>query len=292
VARRFLGDQAPIQPRRTILGLNEIGLLARAELEEASRAAASPVYLGDNVALCRILGRYKFYVDTRDITFGAHVLLDGFWEPWITRFMARKVRPGWVVADVGANFGYYSLLLADLVGPEGRVHSVEPNPAAVELLRRSVMLNGFSGRTTVHALAAGESDGGSAKLWVPARNPGGAALAYPAGVPSDCERLDVGVSSLDALLASEQSVDFVKIDAEGSEQRIFAGMGRLLERFRPAVLLEFHPAWYADPSEFLCRLGSLYGSLRHIDYDGEAVPIAPETLISEPTERLLFLEPE
>jgi FkbM family methyltransferase len=293
LGRRILSRSAAAPPTPTLLGLNQLGDLPRAEMEEASRRSASPVYLGDHVALCRILSRYKFYVDTRDVTFGAHVLLDGFWEPWLTRFVARNVRPGAVVADVGANFGYYSLLLADLVGPEGRVWSVEPNPAAIAMLRRSVLLNGFAGRTTICEAAAGQGEAERATLWVPDGRPGGATLVDPErSTPPDCTRVEVPAVALDSLLAAEERIDFIKIDAEGSEERILAGMAGLLARHRPTIVLEFNAGWYADPRAFLDRLAAVYGSIRHVGYDGEAEPVALDRLLAEPVEWLLCLSPE
>ncbi len=101
-----------------VIGLEDLASADRFTLERACRAQAQPVYIGDHTALCRILGRYKFYVDTRDRGFGSNVLLDGFWEMWLTMAIARAVKPGMVAIDIGANFGYFSLLMADLVGPE------------------------------------------------------------------------------------------------------------------------------------------------------------------------------
>src|SRR5436853_284660 len=79
----------------------------------------------------RVLGSCKMYLDTRDTGFGSHVSLDGYWEPWITVFVARQLRPGMVAIDVGANYGYYSLLFAALVGDTGHVYAIEPNPEIV-----------------------------------------------------------------------------------------------------------------------------------------------------------------
>jgi len=291
LVRTILAGRPPAPAPRTILGLSEIGELPRDALEEACRNVASPAYLGDHVALCRILARYKLYLDTRDVSFGAHVLLDGFWEPWLTRFMARLVKPGFVVADVGANFGYYTLLLADLVGAEGRVFSVEPNPAAAELLKRSVALNGFASRTTVCALAAGSAEG-AANLWVPEGNPGHAAIvADQTAPPPDCASRSVAVASLDSLVGAEGRIDFIKIDAEGSEERIIAGMERIFAVQRPLIVLEFNASWYRDAAGFLARLLALYGALRYIDYDGQAVPVSPERLLAANGEWLLFLDP-
>ena len=130
-----------------VIALEELASGERFTLEHACRSQVQPVYLGDHTALCRILGRYKFYVDTRDEGFGSNILLDGFWEMWLTMAIARHLKPGMIAIDIGANFGYYSLLMADLVGPKGIVIAVEPNGHAAPKLRSSLTLNGFAART-------------------------------------------------------------------------------------------------------------------------------------------------
>lgn len=277
-------------PPSRLLALGEVATLPREVLEERCRALASPVYLGERTALCRILGRYKIYCDTRDITICAHLLLEGFWEAWLSQFMARVVKPGWTVADVGANYGYYTLLFADLVGPDGRVVAVEPNPAAAELLGRSVFLNGFGGRTRICEAAAGAADGGTATLLVPQRMTGGASVADVATLAlPEIVRHEVPLRSLDSLFESEERLDFLKIDVEGSEERIVAGMERLFARARPPMVLEFNPARYSDARAFLRHLSGLYGSLQEVGFGGEAIPVDLERVLAEPTEWLLFL---
>jgi len=93
----------------------ELKTLGRYQLENRCRALANPVYLGDQTALCRILGFYKLYVDTADTGFASHVLLEGYWEMWLTMFFIRHLRPGMTVIDVGSNYGYYSVLFGALV---------------------------------------------------------------------------------------------------------------------------------------------------------------------------------
>src|SRR5208337_857429 len=74
-----------------------------------------------------------------------------------TLAVARHVRQGYCCVDVGANCGYYTLLLASLIGPEGRVWACEPIPSMVPLLRQSVQLNGFESRVEVVETAVLES---------------------------------------------------------------------------------------------------------------------------------------
>lgn len=273
-----------------LLGLAEMAELGRGPFEEACRAAVSPLYLGDGQAICRIVGRYKLYLSTRDDGFSANVLLDGYWESWLTRFIARRVQAGQTAVDVGANYGYYTLLLADLVGPGGRVHAIEPNPEVAELLRRSVLLNGFAGRTDIHALAAGAGSG-RARLVVPHREPKNAAVVAPGiSAPAGAVSCEVPLASLDELLGGAGRIDFLKIDAEGAEEAIIDGMAGILAT-RPAMVLEFNTARYPDPGVFLERLLRLYGSLRYVDFEGRAAPVTPESVLSEhPGEDwLLFL---
>lgn len=127
------------------------------------------VYLGDSTALCRVLGRYKMFVDTRDIGFANHLLMDGSWEFNLTQFIVQRVSRGMRVADIGANFGYYSILMSGLVGDDGFCHSFEPNPAAAKLLRQSLDVNGFDWRSKVHQVAVSSETGSSPQFWVPLR---------------------------------------------------------------------------------------------------------------------------
>jgi FkbM family methyltransferase len=262
-----------------VLSLEDIAALPREAVEAASRALASPVYLGDGVGLCRILTRYKLHVATDDTGFAANLLLDGYWESWLTRFIARTVRRGDTVVDVGANCGYYSLLMADLVGPEGRLHAVEPNPAIADLLERSISLNGFTGRTEICRAALGARDGGTATLFVPDHEPKNAALveSAPRAPGRACE---VPVRTLDALVGPDARIGFVKVDAEGAEEGIVEGMQGLLARRTPMVL-EFNAARYADPGAFLGRLTDAYGALRHVGYEGLSEPVAAERVLTE-----------
>src|SRR5271165_2925357 len=70
------------------------------------------IYLGDHLALAQVLDRFKMYVDTRDIGIAPHLLMGGHWEMWITKLFCDLLQPGMTVVDVGANFGYYTLLAA------------------------------------------------------------------------------------------------------------------------------------------------------------------------------------
>lgn len=250
-------------------------------LERRSRALACPVYLGDDVVLCRTLGRYKLYVTTSDVGFGAHVMLDGLWESWLTVFMARLIKPGMNVADVGANHGYYTTMFADLVGQTGRVAAVEPHPHTVRLLRRSIDVNGFTGRVEVFAHAVGAKDGDRVIMYLPDGEPKNARVIDPHREPDlpRENRVKIRSESLDTLLSHWPKVDFLKIDVEGAEENVLLGLDGILERDRPQILLEFNVGRCRAPEALIDRLLDLYGSISEVTFESTTKPVDRAALL-------------
>ena len=285
------GESVVARPDFVDLYPPDIGALDRPTLERLVGMRTQTVCLGGGVVLARVLTRYKMLLHAADRGFGCHVMMDGYWEIWLTQFLARALKPGMHVVDVGANYGYYTLLFADGVGAGGRVLAVEPNPAAAALLRESVALNGFDINTDIVEAALGDDDG-LARLLVPRSEPKNARLGdgeAGAGMVAH----SVAVMRLDDLAARLGTVDLIKIDAEGAEVAIIAGMQGLLRSQSPALVLEFNAARYADAAGFLGGLVDLYGSLAHVDFDGQAKPVPAETVLTTRvgTDWLLYFAP-
>jgi FkbM family methyltransferase len=264
------------------LDVEEFAWRSKRSLEALCRARTQSAYIGENEALCRILGRYKLYVDTRDSGLCAHLLLDGFWEMGLTMHMARTVRRGMTAIDIGANFGYYTILFGALVGEPGQVVAVEPAPVTAAMLRRSVALNGFQKFTTVVEAAAGAGEA-HRLLHVPPREPKNAQLVSSADVVDSAGGTVHRVAELrlDVLLADRRRVDFVKIDAEGAEEGVVAGMLAILRRDRPNLVLEFNAARARDPDRLLGTLCDIYGGPRYLDLQGHLLDTTPTRLTRE-----------
>ncbi len=264
----------------------------RVRAEGAIRARCMVVTVDARTAVCRVLGRYKMYVDLRDRGFVPHLMFEGYWEYWLTAFIWRNVKPGQVTLDLGANHGYYSILLADLVGEAGTVHAFEPNPRMVELLSDNVAVNGFWRAIRVHAAAVGARAEAAAPLLVPLHDPKNARMLAPEqgnpdGLDARHELHQVPVVALDEAVPGP--VDFVKIDIEGGEDAAWRGMQGLIARSPGiGILMEFNPHRAADPRGLLAEMAARF-PLREVTFDGVAVPVTIEAVLARTEDTILYL---
>jgi FkbM family methyltransferase len=272
------------------LYLADLAKMSRSDAERAIRARVQTAYLGDKLILTRILGQPKILLSTQDLGFACHVMLDGFWEIWLTLFFARIIQPGMTVIDVGANFGYYTVLFGQAVGTAGHVIAIEPVPSTVAVLRKTIDLNGLTRTTQLVAAAAGDLDDAEVHIVVPPGEPKNAAVVAEPREGS----IVVPSVTIDRLTRDLHRVDVVKIDAEGAEIAILAGMKETIARFKPRILLEFNAARCQDPRIFLTNLGTSYPQISSLDFHGNLEAVRPEVLVDTRfgEDWLLFLEAE
>jgi FkbM family methyltransferase len=197
----------------------------------------------------------RLWVDLRDIGVGRKIFVHGRYEEPEAAALRDSLRPGMSYLDVGGNLGYLATLAAKLVGPSGRVVAVEPEPYNFSLLRRNLRLNAPSHAVAVNA-AAGAAPG-TARLFKAAENLGDHRL-YADGQTGGREGVDVPVVRLDALFAANgwPAPDFVKIDVQGYEPFVVAGLDGLVTADRPrAILTEYWPVGIrnagGDPAAYL-----------------------------------------
>lgn len=161
----------------------------------------------------------------------------GTTEPVVQDFIADNLSRGDVFYDVGANVGFFTLIGARAVGPEGRVYALEPLPENVRALVRNISANGIEHVHVVQAAVAAEPRTGTL-LVGSAQN---SRLGQP-GERTDRGTLTVRTVSLDALVRDHgfPAPTLVKIDAEGAERAVLQGMAWLLCQKRPRVVCEIH----------------------------------------------------
>jgi FkbM family methyltransferase len=251
----------------------------RCELEMLSRQHYQTARLSDRVLLCRVLGKYIVYADPEDVGITPHLCLDGFWESWITIAMARVLKPGWYCVDIGANHGYYTLIMADAIEANGRVLAVEPQPQLAELLRLTLEVNGLHRHTTVLQKAVADTVSKTTHLVVP-RHRGLDATLHREATGAD-DVVEVETVTLDQITADWPRVDLIKIDAEGAEESIWRGMRQTLERHQGiTIMMEINCARYANPQAFLHEILGAGFPLRYIDYDATIKNLTEEQILT------------
>jgi FkbM family methyltransferase len=163
-------------------------------------------------------------------------------EPGLAAFVGGWLRPGDTFVDAGANHGFFSLLAATLVGPQGHVYAFEPHPEARERLERHLIENGLASRVAVSPFALSDRTGTAtmhqshhtalASL-VPAHSPVRHQVAF--GNP-----FEVGITTFDAWRAGQRPghIRLMKIDVEGAEALVLQGMTEGLRAGLDAIVVE------------------------------------------------------
>jgi FkbM family methyltransferase len=201
----------------------------------------------------RIKG-FKLYIYLDDWAVGARIAVRRSYEPHVTRAIESALKPDSVFIDIEANIGYYTLLAASKVGPQGKVIAFEPNPKNCDLLSKSVAANGFS-NVTLHPLAVSDQAG---SFGFSADDSNGRLTAGA----QEIAQFQVQTVVLDTLLAAEQRIDLIKMDIEGFEAKALQGMKQLINRHKPVIISEFNAGSMERlsgiaPAEYLAQLRGL-----------------------------------
>lgn len=211
----------------------------RPQCEKLSRERAMAYTDGDDL-LCRVLGEYKVRGDRRNRDVMPCLAFDGYWEMWLTRMMTGYVKPGMTCIDVGANVGYYTLVMAELAGEGGEVYAYEPGPDSFDYMVGNVFTNGFAGRVRCKELACGDEDG-KGFLFTSPRISGGSTVGVPLPEQFQQDKVPIDIVRLDD--QHRGRVDFLKVDAEGMDAEVIRGAEGLF-RNNPALVCvaEFDPS--------------------------------------------------
>lgn len=146
------------------------------------------------------------------------------------KILRASLSAGGTFVDVGANVGYYSVLASSLVGPAGTVLAVEPQPAALSLLR----LNANAQHLHICVVPVAASDHvGVADFWV--RPDGDLSSLRTGGIGT---KISVRVDTLDRICAGLSAVSLLKIDVEGFELDVLRGATQVISRHRPMICFE------------------------------------------------------
>lgn len=198
----------------------------------------------------------------------------------LARFLIRRLQPGDHFLDIGAHYGYFTLLAAALTGEGGRVEAYEPAGSTFELLQQNAAP---LPQVRVHQQAVSDAAGELTFYEFPNlyseynsfhieqfRNEAWFAGAPPKAVP-------ITVTTLGAITSEKDfHPAFIKIDVEGAEDAVIRGGFDFLKAGRPVIAMEYlhrrrGNAAHRAAAELLASIGY---SAHRIAADGEALPLA------------------
>lgn len=235
--------------------------------------------------------RMSFVCDLRD-AIAREACFMGHYEPQETVVVRSLLEPGGCFVDVGANWGYFSLLGAGLVGPSGRVVALEPHPELFAALAENVRRNALSQVTALRVAAADRN--GEMNLAGFAGIDENSGLSRLTDEPdSSVPNFNVPARLLEEILDERGvgAVDLIKMDIEGGEGRVLPTLAGGLSKGRYRhVLLELHPEALKRQGQSAAAL--VYELLGHgyhawrIDHSREAfrraayrLPASPESFL-------------
>ena len=217
----------------------------------------------------------------------------GFYEEGLTQMLLSNLGPGSVFFDVGAHFGYFTMVAAKVVGETGHVYSFEPSPTNFRILqtntesKTNVSTNNmavFSESGELPFNEYGLEHSAYSTAYSPRIEAGSGSLPSP-------NVLSVPAISLDSYIERVGAKpDFIKIDAEGSELAILQGLDNSISRYHPVISLEVGdvqgceaPFQSREVVRFLLERG--YAAF---NYDsGRIIPHSPRAVYSY--DNLLFV---
>lgn len=229
------------------------GLEGRAMKILSGPLAGMEIFMGSAVPRAYVLGVYEH-------------------EVAVTKALEALCKPGMVACDIGAYQGYFTLLLAKLVGAGGRVYAFEPMPGNYYSLERTLRINNLNNVQAIPLAVAQESDAVLFQCSDEATPTGKIVHAGNGSANSTTGKKEITIRavSLDdyAQEAGIQRIDLIKMDIEGEELNAFKGMQRVLSRMRPITVCEVHGKPIGrDPGAVLQFLLDLGYTLYDIDDD-------------------------
>lgn len=176
------------------------------------------------------------------------------------------VKPGSVAIDIGANVGLFSRFLAELVGEEGKVISVEPVHTTYSILRGT--MSGFP-QVDVRNIAISDRVG-STEMAIPRYKAGyenfyrARLIQYTSSMEGaeTFRRVQVETTTADSLHDDVSQISFVKVDVEGHEPAVLRGAARILAARRAAWLVEAP----GDPTDLATSTGKVFETFANHRY--------------------------
>jgi len=182
---------------------------------------------------------FKMFLDTDDEGMSTNLINSGSWEGDAPDIMARLVKPGWNVIEMGACIGFYAMIEAK---NGANVFIIEPDPDNIDIINKNIKLNHFNKAKTFR-MAISDTDGYAFFRTSPGRSDRGR-LSEKGEIEVKTVTLDTFVDNIDI-----ESVHLLRFDIEGAEVGLVAGGQNTLSNMKVGswIFADIHPTKVKNP---------------------------------------------
>ena len=230
--------------------------------------------------ICIHVGGFRIYSNTIDRLLASLMWKFESLEGYESQVLKDHLKKGMTIIDIGANIGYYTLLMGQITGPDGIVYAFEPEPNNFRLLSKNILKNNIQ---NIHPFQKAVSDkNGSIKLFISKEHRGDHKI-----FETDDKRPSITVDqvSIDDFLKDKRKIDLIKMDIQGAEHLALEGLKHTIAGNKDIIIItEFSPELLREsggnPEDFLDRLISMGFKIRLIDEKNKILkPIESNKLI-------------
>ena len=195
----------------------------------------------------RKVNNYPMILNFNEEGLSKHLMIHRKREISETETVKKIVKPDMCILEIGANIGYYTILMGKLVGESGKIYTYEPYPPSVEILIRNVKLNNLTDTVEVQNLAV-SSENTTRKLHLGKASNVHTLVNLKTG-NNDANYIEVKTKDIkEILIDTNRKIDLIRMDIEGHERELFSRLSKDISPFLPnRIFFEIHPLGDIDP---------------------------------------------
>ena len=187
-----------------------------------------------------VLPDYEIFVDLLDARF--FQVVNELTNPQSDlKILSHLLSLGDTFIDIGANHGSFAIVASKLVGKNGRVIAVEPQPRLANIVEKSLSINAL-GDFKVYPVALGNIEG-DVEFLIPQGTSGSAGLFAEHSATDRFNAIKVPIKRFDDLVEWQKfkGKTLIKLDIEGSESAFLLGASKMISALKPTLIIEIHP---------------------------------------------------
>jgi len=196
----------------------------------------------------RKIHNFEFLLDLESDGISKPLYYQGFRERVFMSLLYQEINEGDVCIDLGSNIGFTTLFMSERVGESGKVYAIEPDPWNVNMLKENIKRNNFDNNTKVYEIAVTDEKK-EIEFWQSDKSN----LSSVQKTKYSTKSLKVKGHSLETFLEGKDYPNFIKMDIEGHEVKVFEGGLNYFKNNNEGttkILLEVHPQFYDEENNF------------------------------------------